>query len=151
MVRWLQRPAEIVHGEDIFQQLGVLQVADASGLARRIELMCQRVGAHVKIVIVLRLVDAHAPENDGGMVPVAADHSADIVDGNQLPWLVANVLPAGNLFQNEQADFVAGIEEVARLRVVRGADDVALELVAQNMASRRWARPGMAWPTNGNV
>ena len=45
---------------------------------------------------------------------------------------VADVLPSGNFFEHQQADFVAGIEEVARLRVVRGADDVALELVAQN-------------------
>ena len=39
--------------------------------------------------------------------------------------LIADVLPAGNFFQDEQADFVAGIEEMAGLRIVRGADDVA--------------------------
>ena len=87
----------------------------------------------VEVVIVARLVDAHAPENDGGMVPVAANHAADVVDGDLLPVLVADVLPAGNLFEDEQADLVAAIEEVARLRIVRGADDVAVEVLAQDV------------------
>jgi hypothetical protein len=42
------------------------------------------------------------------------------------------VLPAGNLFEHQQADLVAGVEEVARLRIVRGADDVALQVLAQD-------------------
>ena len=67
------------------------------------------------------------------MIPVAADHAADIVDRDLLPRFVANVLPAGNLFQNEQADFVAGIKKMTRLRVVRRANDIALEFVAQNL------------------
>ena len=133
MVRRLQREAEIVHGEDVFEEFGFLEVADAAGLARRIELVRQRVGARVEIVIVFRFVDAHAPQNDGRMVPVAANHAADVVDGNIFPGFVSDVLPAGNLFENEQADFVAGVKKVARLRIVRGADDVALELVAQDL------------------
>jgi hypothetical protein len=46
---------------------------------------------------------------------------------------VADVLPAGNLFEHQQADLVAGVEEVARLRVVRGAHDVAVQAVAQDV------------------
>ena len=116
-----------------------------------IELMRQRVGARVEIVVVPRLVDAHAPQDDGGMIPVAADHAADIVDGDILPGFIADVLPAGNLFQHQQADFVAGIEEVARLRIVRGANDVALELVAQDLrvAALHAAGHGLAHPGKG--
>ena len=94
--------------------------------------MRQRIGAHVEVVIVLRLVDAHAPQNDGGMIPVALDHAVDVVDGDILPALIADMLPAGNLFQHQQADLVAGVEEVARLRIVRRADDVALQIFAQD-------------------
>jgi len=43
------------------------------------------------------------------MIPVAADHAADVINGDQLPGLVADVLPAGNLFEDEKADFVASI------------------------------------------
>jgi hypothetical protein len=32
------------------------------------------------------------------MIPVAANHAADIVDGNVLPGFIADVLPAGNFF-----------------------------------------------------
>src|ERR1700722_9556211 len=66
------------------------------------------------------------------MVPVAANHAAHIIHGNVLPWLVADVLPAGDLFKHQQTDLVAGVEEVARLRVMGSADDVAVEILAQN-------------------
>ena len=72
----LERPAEVVHGEDVFQELGLLEVTDAAGLARGIELVRHGVGARVEVVIVARLVDAHAPQDDGRVVPVAADHAA---------------------------------------------------------------------------
>src|ERR1700750_2785597 len=68
------------------------------------------------------------------MVPVAADHSANVVDGYLLPLLVSDMLPAGNLFKHEQPDFVATIEEVARLGVVGSAHDVAMKLLAQNVS-----------------
>ena len=113
MIGRLQREAEVVHGEDVFEQLRVLEVADAAGLARGVELMREGIGARVEVVVVLRLVDAHAPENDGGVVPVAANHAVDIVDGEILPGLVADVLPAWNLFEHQQPDLVAGIEEMA--------------------------------------
>ncbi len=151
MIRLLEREAEIVHGEDVFEELGLLEVADAAGLARGIERVSEGVGAGVEVVVVARLVDAHAPENDGGMVPVAANHAADVVDGDLLPGLVADVLPAGNLFEHQQADLVAAIEEVARLRIVRGADDVAVQIVAQDVGVLRCTRAGMAWPTKGKV
>ena len=95
--------------------------------------MRESVGAGVEVVVVPGLVDAHTPEDDGGVVPVAADHAAYVIDGDVLPGLVADVLPAGDLFEHEQAEFVAGVEEVARLRVVRGADDVAVEFAAQDV------------------
>ena len=41
----LQGEPEIVHGENVFEKLGRLEVADAAGLARGIEAMRQGVGA----------------------------------------------------------------------------------------------------------
>jgi hypothetical protein len=98
----------------------------------------------IEVVIVARLVDADAPENDGGMVPVAANHAAYVVDGDVLPGLVADVLPAGNLFEHQQADLVAGIEKMARLRIVRGAHDVAVQILAQDVGIAALDAPGMA-------
>ena len=67
----------------------------------------------LEVLVVLGLVDAHTPENDAGMVPIAANHAADIVNGDLLPRFIADVLPAGDLFQDEKPHFVAGIEEMA--------------------------------------
>ncbi len=44
------------------------------------------------------------------------------------PGLIADVLPAGNFFKNKQAEFVAGVEKMRRLRIMRRADDVAFQL-----------------------
>jgi len=112
MVRRSQRKTEIVHGEDVLQELRFLEVANSARLARGVKLMSQRVRASIEIMVVFGFVDAHTPEDDRGMIPVAANHAAYIVDGDLLPSFVADVLPAGDLFQNEKADFVAGVEKM---------------------------------------
>jgi len=58
----LQREPEIIHGENIFQKVRRLEVADTPGLANGIEAMRERVGALVKVVVVLGFVDAHSPQ-----------------------------------------------------------------------------------------
>ncbi len=127
MVRRPQREAEIVHGENVFQQFGIVKIADAAGLSRRVEFVRGLVGARIEIVIVLRFVDAHAPENDGRVVPIALDHGGDIAHCQVLPVVFADVLPAGNLFEHEQAELIAGIQEMPRLRIVRSADEVEFQ------------------------
>ena len=132
-----QRKAEIVHGEDVFEQFGVVQVAYAAGLARIVERVRQRVGARVEVVIVDGFVDAHAPQDDRGVVPVAPDHAGDIIHGRILPRLIADVLPPRNLFEHQQARLVAGVQKGGRLRVVRGAHNVALQFLAQHQGVAR--------------
>src|SRR6266478_3352755 len=107
-------------------------MADAARGPSRIEAVCQGIGTLVEIVIVSRFVDSNAPQDDAGMIPVAADHAADVIDRDLLPGFVADMLPAGNLFQNKESPFVAGIQEMPGLRIVRGAHDVALEIVPQD-------------------
>ena len=132
MVRRAQREAEIVHREDVFQQLGIVFVPYATGLAGGVQPVRQIVGAGVEIVVVVRFVDAHPPQRDGRMIPVAPDHLPDVPHGDILPGLVSHVLPAGDLLEHQQAGFVAGIQEMRRLRIVRGAHEVALQVVLKN-------------------
>ncbi len=56
-----QRPAEIVHSENVFEELGGLKVADAARGTAGIELVGHRVGAGVEVVVIPAFVDAHAP------------------------------------------------------------------------------------------
>ena len=58
--------------------------------------------------------------------------SPDVAHGQVLPGLIADVLPAGDFLKHQQADLVAAVEEVRRLRVVRRAHDVALQLLLQD-------------------
>src|SRR5580704_13863320 len=80
------------------------------------------------------------------MIPVAADHAGDVIDRDLLPRLVPNVLPARDLFENQQTQFVAGIEEVAGLRIMGCSDDVAPQILAQDarIAALRAARHRLA-------
>jgi hypothetical protein len=66
------------------------------------------------------------------MIPVAADHAPDVVDRQILPRGISDVLPTGYFLQNKQAQFVARLQEMPRLRIVRGAHDIALELLAED-------------------
>ncbi len=90
--------------------------------------MGELVGAGIELAVVTRLVHTNAPQDDRRMVPIAADHFADVLNRKVLPRLVANVLPAGDLFENEQAEFVTGIKKMRRLRIMRRADHVAMQL-----------------------
>src|ERR1039457_5730889 len=67
------------------------------------------------------------------MVPVASYHAAHVVDGDLLPGFVPDVLPARDFLQHEKADFVAGVKKMTRLRIMRGANDVAPELFTQDL------------------
>ena len=66
------------------------------------------------------------------MVPVAPDHAADVVNRNVLPGFVTNVLPTGDFFEDQQSYFVAGIQKMTGLRIMRSANDIALKFIAQD-------------------
>ena len=131
MIGLAEREAKVVDGEDVFEQLRAAVVADAARLAGGVERVGESVGAEVEVMVVGGIFDADAPEDDGGVVPVATYHAADVVNRKLLPWFRTNLLPARDFFKDEQADRVAAIEEVPRLRVVGGSDDVAMEARAQ--------------------
>src|SRR5215471_18932839 len=66
------------------------------------------------------------------MVPVATNHALDIVNRQILPAGIADVLPTRDLFQYQQSVFIASVKKVGRLRIMRSANNVAMEFVAQN-------------------
>src|SRR6185369_16906459 len=66
------------------------------------------------------------------MIPVATHHFLNITHRQILPLLIADVLPARNLFEHEQTILVTRIQEVRRLRIMRRAHNVALQLLLEN-------------------
>ena len=118
---------EVVHRINVFKQLAFIDIANTARLAGRVKFASKAIGLGIEVMIVLRFIDANAPDNDRGMVPVALYHTADILDRLRLPGGAANVLPARDLFEHEQTNAVAMVEEVSGLWVVRGAHDIALQ------------------------
>src|SRR5215469_12826359 len=112
MIGWLQRKTEVVHGEHVFEKLRFLKITNAARLPRGVELMRDGVGACIEVMIIPRLVDSHTPQDDRGMIPVASDHAAHVVDGNILPGLVSDVLPSWNFLEYEQTRLIASVEKV---------------------------------------
>src|SRR2546421_11386262 len=83
-------------------------------------------------MVVTRFVDAHAPKNYRRMIPITLNHLLNILQGELLPIIIADVLPARNFLEDQQAIFIAAIQKMRRLWIMRSAHDVALEFFAQN-------------------
>ena len=122
---------KVVEGVHILLKFAACGAADAAGLARRVKAVRRFICAAVKGAAVRRFVDADAPENDGRMVVVAQDHFLDVLHGNILPRLVADVLPAGNFFKDQQAKLVTAVKEVCALRIMARPHEVNAELLQQ--------------------
>ncbi len=52
VVRLFEGETEVVHREDIFEELGLLEVANATGLSSRVESVREGVGTGVKVVVI---------------------------------------------------------------------------------------------------
>ncbi len=92
------------------------------------------------------LVQVRLPENDGGMIAVAADEFADVA--KRLPdegVVHLELLPAGNRGLHQQTEFVARVEERRVLRIVAEPDEIKTGVLdAARVASMRVGRNGVA-------
>jgi len=122
---------EVIERIDIFEELAVGNIPHARGLTERIEGMRQFVRASVEVVVVVRFVDAHAPEDDAGMIAVSTYHVAKIGHRVGLPCIVADVLPAGKFFEDEKSQLIACIEKMGGLGIMACADNNASELALE--------------------
>src|SRR6476659_8081979 len=66
------------------------------------------------------------------MIPVATDHLFYVTHRQIFPLLVTNMLPARNLLQHHKSVFIAGIQEMRRLWIVRRTHDVTFQFLLQN-------------------
>ena len=133
MIRLLERKSKVIHRKHVFQKLRLLEVTYSTRRPALVERMSKRIGLGVEVMIVLRFVDANAPENDRWMVPVAANHAANVIDRRVLPRLVADMLPSRNLFQHQKSNLVATVKKMPRLRIMRRPNNVAMQIVSQNL------------------
>src|SRR5215813_10377587 len=66
------------------------------------------------------------------MVPVASDHPLDIVDGEILPRLITDMLPARDFLEHQEPQLITRIQKVWRLWIVGRPHNIALEIFAEN-------------------
>ena len=123
---------KIIEGIHILQQAALFHAADAGGCPGGVQLVGQLVCLAVEGIVVLALVDADAPEDDAGMVAVLLHHLLHIPACLLLPGAVADMLPAGDLHEHQQAQAVALVDEILALGVVAGAHRIAVQLLLEN-------------------
>ena len=120
---------KIIVSVDIFQKTALFVRPHTARRSGWIEFARRRVRPAVKIIIVLRLVDAHAPENDGRVIAVLHHHIAHIYNRLILPRLIADVLPSRNLHKYQKSDSVTLVDKVMGLRVVGCPHGVDAKLI----------------------
>ena len=123
---------EVVVGVDVLQQVALFQEPHAGGRPAGVKLMGSGVGAAVQLVVVLTFVDAHAPEDDAGMVAVLQHHLPGVFHRLIFPVFSAYVLPAGNFREHQQSQSVAFVDKILALGIVGSAYRHAGKLLLQN-------------------
>src|SRR5579863_802117 len=83
------------------------------------------------------------------MIPVAPNHPRNVIDRYVLPRQIADMLPTRDLFEDEESHFVACIDKMSRLRVVRRAHDIAVHHVAQDIRVAALAASRHCLPDKG--
>ena len=124
---------EIIIGIHVLQQMAVADAADAPGLPGGVQGMGPLIGAPVEGVVVRGLVDAHAPEDHAGMAAVLPHHIVHVPHGLLLPVLPADMLPAGDLREDQKAQLVAAVQEGLGLGIVGGAHHIQAQLLPQDL------------------
>src|SRR2546423_4686924 len=84
-------------------------------------------------MIILGFIDSYPPQNYGRMIPIAADHAADVIHSQRFPGLIPDMLPSGNFLEHEQSDLITTVKEVPRLRIMRSANNIAFQILAENV------------------
>ena len=123
---------EIVVGVNILQKVAFFQIPYARGRPARVQCVGNLVCARIEFVIVHALIDAHAPQNDAGVIAVLQQHLLQHGTGAVLPCRIADMLPAGQLGKYKQPQTVAFIKKILALRVMACAHGVAVQLVFQD-------------------
>ena len=123
---------KIVVGVDILQQMAFFQIPHAGGGTAGVQLMGDFVGAGVEGIVIHALVDAHAPQDDAGVIAVLQEHLPQHLAGGVLPVVVPDVLPARQFSEHQQTPPVALVQKILALGVVAGAHGGAVQLLLQN-------------------
>ena len=95
--------------------------------------MCNGIGLLIEFIIVSGLVDPYAPYDYRRVVPVLLDHLAAVLYRLFLPFVIADVLPSWHLGYDKEAFFVTLVDEMMRLGIVRGADNVDAQFLFQDL------------------
>ena len=94
--------------------------------------MGSRIGALIEVIIILGFIDAHTPENDGGMIAILQDHFTGISDSLFFPGSITDMLPSRDLCKDQHSAAVTFIQKVLTLGIMAGTYSIAAQLLLKN-------------------
>ena len=83
-----------------------------------IKFMSNLVSDFVEYIVILAFIYSYTPQEDRRMVAILSDHFPCHSDSMLLPGIIADMLPARYFGEYQQSDFIAGINEMLRLRIM---------------------------------
>ena len=104
-----------------------------AGRPGSVQLASQPAGPRVEPGVVGRLVGPGGPDDHRWPVAVAEHHVGDVLQDEVPPLGAADILPAGRLLPDHHAEFVASVEEMRGLRIMRAAHHVAVQLEFEDL------------------
>ena len=124
----------VVVPEDVFvPELRAVVVHRPGGGPRPVQIAGDLPGPVVQARVVPGLVQPGAPHDHRRPAAVPDHHVPHVGQHDVLPRRVADMVPAGRFLPHHEAQFVACVEEVRGLRVMRAAHHVAVEVVLDDL------------------
>ena len=124
---------EVVVSEHILLEGALLVTAHTARLPGWIENMRRGICPLIEFLIIDRLVDAHAPQDDRWMIAVLQNHLFYICNRLLFPRFAADMLPSRKLREHKQSYFVTAIDERLGLRVMRRPHRVEPQFALENI------------------
>ena len=123
---------EVIVGVHILQQMTVFDITHTGSCTAGIQTMGQRICMFVKSVVILTFIDAHTPENDGGMIAILQDHFACVSHRLFFPGRITDMLPSRDLRKDQHAPTVTFIKKMLTLRIMTGTYCVAAQFFLED-------------------
>jgi len=128
----VSRMGKVVKGVHILQKTALFQIPDAGGGPAGIQSVGNGICSGIEGVVILAFVDAYPPQDNTGMIPVLQNHLLQHMACQVLPGCVTDVLPAGQLREDQKPHFITGIQKMLALGIVAGAHGIAAQLLLQD-------------------
>ena len=124
---------EIIIGIHIFIQMALSKITHPTRLSGIIQFMRDAIGFNIKCIVILGLIDTHAPDHNRWMITILMNHILYVLASLFLPFFITDVLPAWNFHKYQKPNLITTIDKMMRLWIVWSSSCITTQFVFQNI------------------